>query len=136
MGKKLQEGVMWGNSTHFRSAGHPAAPPSTASSDDGVAFASGLFLGDCPVKCQLIASSAMTVNKYILPKKKSTLHQICCALLVLNSSYPGPSGIESQFIKHPGVAHFISVKSSLLLFNIKYLKYLIYDRLYFQNNTV
>lgn len=55
----------------------------------GVALVSGLFLGDCPMKCQLLASSAMALNTYILSikRRKSTLHQICCVVLVLKSSY-------------------------------------------------
>lgn len=63
--KNLQESLKWSNLTYLQICW---APFSTVSSDGEVAFASGLFLGDCPMKFYPIASPAVTVNKHILPK--------------------------------------------------------------------
>lgn len=67
--KNLQEDVKWGNLTHLQVCGAPSCVSFQCLICGGVALVSGLLLGDCPMKCQLIASSAMALNKYILPKK-------------------------------------------------------------------
>lgn len=95
-GNKKEEAFVSGKAAHGKekpagrsqvgqpdpSVGAPGCASFQSLIHGGVALVSGLFLGDCPMKCQLIASSAMALNKYILPKKGENLHctkyAVCC----------------------------------------------------------
>lgn len=80
--RNLQEGLRWGSLTHLQVCGAPSCISFQGLICGGIVLVSGLFLGDCPLKWLLIASSAMAPNKYILPKKKRHLHctkyAVCC----------------------------------------------------------
>lgn len=61
--RNLQEGLMWGSLTHLQVGGAPSCISFQGLICSGATLVSGLFLGDCPVKCLLIASSTMALNK-------------------------------------------------------------------------